>query len=208
METLLGLLMGVALAAACGMRVFIPVLVVAVGSRAGVIHLSPGFDWMASWPAIISFSSAAVLELTAAHWPWLDHALDVIASPCAVVAGTIIAASQMHDVSPAVSWTAGLIAGGGAAGATQAASVTTRGASTVTTAGLLNPVLNALQTMLAGVLSALAVIVPALAGLIVLALLVTILRWWWGRRSRRLAAREFAADGAHDSLTFPARAAA
>ncbi|HKF43029.1 MAG TPA: DUF4126 domain-containing protein, partial [Thermoanaerobaculia bacterium] len=46
----LSLLVGTGLAAACGFRVFVPLLVMSVAARAGHLQLSPGFDWIASGP--------------------------------------------------------------------------------------------------------------------------------------------------------------
>jgi len=185
METVLGLCMGVALAAACGLRVFLPLLATAIAAKAGIVPLSHNFEWMASWPALVGFSVASSLEAGGSLWPWLDHALDVVASPCAIVAGAVLATAQMHDVHPALAWTAGIVAGGGAAGMTQAASVSTRSVSTLTTGGVLNPLLNAGQTVLAGILSILAVVVPvAAAALLLFALTTAVLAWRLGRRKR------------------------
>lgn len=175
METFLALCVGLALSAACGLRVFLPLLAMAIGSRAGLIELGEGFQWLGSWPAVWGFASAALVEVVAYFWPWLDHALDAIATPSAVIAGTIVTASQVHHMDPTLTWALGLIAGGGVAGATQAATVTTRGASTIVTGGVLNPVINGVQSVVSGVLSVLAVVVPvlgALAALILASLLV------------------------------------
>ncbi|MBI1190774.1 MAG: DUF4126 family protein [Tepidisphaera sp.] len=187
MDTALGLCVGVALAAACGFRVFVPLLVMAIGARTGVISLGHGFEFLASWPALLALGVATVVECVASVWPWLDHALDLIATPCAVLAGTLITASQIDHMHPVLMWGTGLVAGGGAAGLTQAATVTTRGASTVTTAGLLNPVINATQTLIATVLSVLAIVVPAVAVACVVGVF-GVAAWWWVRRGARRAA--------------------
>src|SRR6266568_1088731 len=64
-----------------------------------------------------------------------------IASPAAVVAGTLVTASLATDMSPFLKWTLSVIAGGGAAGLVQGATVVMRGASTAGTGGLANPIL-------------------------------------------------------------------
>jgi hypothetical protein len=174
METLLGLCAGVALAASCGFRVFVPLLVLSLGARAGWITPGEHFEWMASWPALSAFGVASIVEVGAYFWPWLDHALDTIASPIAVVAGTLAVASQVDHMHPVLTWLTGVVAGGGAAGITQAATVTTRGASTASTAGLLNPVLSGVQGVVAAVLSVLAVVVPIVAGFLALVLIATV----------------------------------
>lgn len=193
-ETLIGLCVGVGLAASCGLRVFVPLLVVGVASRAGVVELGETFAWMGSWAAIVSFGLATVLEVTAASWPWLDHVLDAAAAPLALVAGAVLMAAQLEHLHPALAWGAGVVAGGGAAGAAQATSTGARGVSTVSTGGLLNPVLNAGQSVLSGVLAVVAVVAPVLAaGAVVLGV------WVVWRVVRRVRARRRARTLGDDS---------
>jgi len=97
METILSLLIGIGLSAACGFRVFVPLLVVSVASHTGHLHLSSGFEWMGSDAALIAFAVATVLEVAAYYIPWLDNLLDTVASPAAVIAGTLVTASLIAD---------------------------------------------------------------------------------------------------------------
>lgn len=183
-ETLLGLCVGIALAAACGLRAFLPLLAVSLGAHADIVPLGESFAFLGSWPATIALATAAVVELAASSVPWVEHILDTIATPAAIVAGAVLVTSQLDHLHPALAWSLGLIAGGGAAGATQAASVTTRAASTATTGGILNPILNTIQSAIAGVVSVLAVVVPVVAAILVLCIGAVIARWWWKRRQR------------------------
>lgn len=187
-DTILGVIIGLGLAAACGFRVFVPLLVLSVAHRAGAVELGSGTAWIGSDAALIALVSATVLEV-AAYWvPWIDHALDAAATPAAVVAGTLAAGSQLADLGPMMQWACALVAGGGIAGAVQATTVVTRAASTVTTAGLANPVISAAESAGSAVLAALAVVAPFVAAAAVFAILGfvgwTLLRW----RSRRASA--------------------
>jgi hypothetical protein len=179
MEHALGILVGVCLAAACGFRVFVPLLVLGLASRAGMVHLSPSLAWVGQWPAITAFGVAAAMEIIAYKVPWLDHALDTLASPAAVVAGTIAAASQIGaigHVDPLLQWSSAIIAGGGAAGLVQATSVSTRAASTIGTGGIANPIISALQSLLSIVTSILAVVAPIVAMLFLAVILFIVVR--------------------------------
>ena len=93
-------MVGVGLSAACGFRVFIPPLVIAIASKAGHITLGADFAWMGTDIALVSFGLAAVLEVGAYYIPWLDNALDAIAAPVAVVAGTLTSAAVLAIVIP------------------------------------------------------------------------------------------------------------
>ena len=53
-ELFLSICLGIGLSAACGFRVFVPLLVVSIASRGGHLHLSPGFEWMGSDAALIA----------------------------------------------------------------------------------------------------------------------------------------------------------
>ena len=128
----------------------------------GHLHPAPGFDWIGSHYATIAFSTAAVVEVLAYYIPWLDHLLDLIASPAAVIAGTIATASMVMDMSPFLKWTLAVIAGGGAAALVQGATVALRTKSSVLTAGLGNPLVASAEWVGAVFTSLLAILVPIL----------------------------------------------
>src|SRR5438128_11948377 len=174
METILSLLIGIGLSAACGFRVFVPLLVVSVASHTGHLHLSPGFEWMGSDAALIAFAVATTLEIAAYYVPWVDNLLDTVASPAAVVAGTLVTASLATDMSPFLKWTLSVIAGGGVAGLVQGATVVTRGASSVGTGGLANPILATAELGGSLITSILSLVTPALAVLVIGALLLLV----------------------------------
>ncbi len=186
METILSLCLGLGLAAACGLRVFIPVLAVGAAARLGYVELGDGFVWLASTPALVTLGVATLLEVAAYHVPWLDHLLDTLASPLAVVAGVLLSASVFVHLDPVARWTLALIAGGGLAASTQATTVAARHLSTLGTGGLINPLLASFEAMGAAGLAVLAIVLPLLALLLVV--LVLLGTWRILRRRRRSAA--------------------
>ncbi len=119
METFLGIAVGIGLSAACGFRVFVPLLVMNLASLVGQLHLSPGFSWIGSYYATVAFGTAPIVEILGYYIAWLDHLLDMVATPAAIIAGTITTASMVTDMSPFLKWTLALIAGGGIAGLVQ-----------------------------------------------------------------------------------------
>jgi hypothetical protein len=144
-------------------------LVMSIASLAGHLTLAPGFQWIGSYPALITFSVATALEIAGYYIPWVDHALDTIATPAAIIAGTVVTASIVTGMSPLLKWTLAIIAGGGAAGLVQGTTVVTRAASTATTGGLANPLFATIELGGAAATSIAALLAPALvATLIVL----------------------------------------
>ncbi|MES2305017.1 MAG: DUF4126 domain-containing protein [Gemmatimonadota bacterium] len=175
-ELLLALGAGLGLAAACGFRVFVPLLVAAVASRSGHLPLSNGFSWLATTPAIVALGCATLLELAAYTFPWVDHALDTVATPAAVVAGILASAAVMVDLPPSLRWAVSIVGGGAAAGLVQGASVLLRLKSTAFTGGLANPLV-ALVEAIGGVgVALLAVLLPLVALIAVVVLLVVVFR--------------------------------
>jgi len=120
---------------------------------------------------LAAFAIATCLEIAGYYIPWVDNLLDTIATPAAIVAGTIVTASVVSGMSPFLKWALAVIAGGGVAGTVQVATGVTRGASTVTTAGIGNPLVATMELGGAMALSVLAIALPVIAGIVVLGLL-------------------------------------
>lgn len=185
-EVLLSLALGIGLAAAVGLRVFIPLLVVALAAYFGKIPLAPALSWLATLPAIVMLAIAATVEVAGYYIPGVDNVLDTIAAPLALVAGTFVVAAPLWDLPPLLKWTAAILAGGGAAGLTHGVTSLLRAKSTVTTGGLANPVLATGELGGSLMLSVLALAVPFLA-LIVLGLLLFAIYRLVRRLTRRAA---------------------
>ncbi len=190
MDAVIGVAVGLGLAAAAGFRVFVPLLAAAVAAKAGVLPLSPGFEWLSGTPALAALGTATVLEVGAYAVPWLDQLLDFVATPAAMAAGMLAAASVVVDLPPLLKWSAVLLAAG-AAGMTQGATVFTRFKSTTLTGGVGNPVVSTLELVSAVVTSALAIFLPILTLVAVILLLVFFTRRVhgviFGRRRARAA---------------------
>jgi hypothetical protein len=170
-QILIGLAVGIGLSAATGLRVFVPLLGVSIAAITGHLPLAHGFQWLGSWPALAAFAAATAVEIAAYYIPWLDHALDIIAAPAAVIAGTLLTVSLLGDASPFLRWTLGIIAGGGVAGIIQAGSMLARGASTAATGGLGNHAVATLEWVGSVVLTVVSLLLPlicVIAGIVLL----------------------------------------
>ena len=186
----LSIVLGIALAAATGFRVFLPILIVSGAANTGHLQLDNSFAWLGTPSALTMLSVAALAEVLAYYVPVIDNLLDTLATPAALVAGTIVSAAVMTDVPPMVKWTAAVIAGGGIAGLTQGLTGMLRAHSTVLTGGLGNSVISTAELGGALLISLLALVAPAAAiALVILFLLVAI------RLLRRLFRRVKSGDG-------------
>jgi hypothetical protein len=180
-ESIIAIAIGIGLAAATGFRVFLPLLVAGAAARWGGLPLADGFQWLSSTGALLALGTASVVEVAAYYIPIVDHALDVVAGPAAVLAGVLASASAMVDIPPGVKWPIAIIGGGGIAGLTKVMSALVRAKSGWITAGFANPLVATGETAGAVVTSIAAIVIPliCLLGLVVLL-------FWMGRRARRL----------------------
>jgi hypothetical protein len=179
-DLLFSVALGIGLAAATGFRVFIPLLVAGLAARAGWVPLTDSFAWLHSTPALVALGTAAVLETLAFYIPGLDHLLDVLAGPLAVIAGVLASASVMVDMPAEVRWPIAVIGGGGIAALTKGTAALIRAKSAALTGGLGNPVVSTAETAGAATVSVLAIVAPALCLVGAIAIVV-----WALRRRRR-----------------------
>ncbi len=176
MEIGLGILLGIGLAASCGFRVFLPMLVTNIASLLGYLKLGPGFEWMGSWVAFACFTAASIIEVGAYYIPWLDNALDTISGPLAMIAGTILTASFLTETSPIIQWVLGIIVGGGTAGIVKVGASAARLTSTATTGGAANAVVATSENILSVVTSIMAFLIPFITAFIVILIIIYLFR--------------------------------
>ena len=138
MEAVMGVLLGIGLGAACGLA------------------------------ALVTLSVATLLEIAAYYIPVIDHTLDVLGAPAAIVAGTILAAGFIGSMDPMLKWGLAAIAGGGAAGIIHG--------GMAATGGLGNSVVTTAETASASIVAVLACVLPVAAVLLAAAAIYFLVR--------------------------------
>jgi hypothetical protein len=118
-DILVEFLLAISLSAASGFRIFVPFLMMSGAAVLGHVDLPSQFDWVETPQALGLFSIALVLEMIGYSIPWFDHILDIVATPIAVLAGTLLTGAIAPDMEPLVKWTLAIAAGGGTAGLTK-----------------------------------------------------------------------------------------
>ncbi len=169
--------LGIGLAAATGLRLFLPFLVASLAAYSGHLPLSGNFAWLGTLPAVILLGVATVVEILAYYIPGVDNLLDALATPAAFVAGTILSAAVITDLPPLVKWAAAIIAGGGIAGLTQSVTAVARAKSTLFTGGLGNPAVATVELGGSLLVSLLALAAPLLTLAAIILVLCFAHRW-------------------------------
>ncbi len=122
-------------------------------------------------------ASRRLAEIFGYYIPGVDNLLDTLATPAALVAGTVISAAVITDLPPMVKWATAIIAGGGVAGLMQSTTALLRAKSTVFTGGIGNPIIATTELGSSLFVSLLALAAPFAALLLVVLFLWLALRF-------------------------------
>jgi uncharacterized membrane protein len=77
-------------------------LIVSGAAYTGHLQLDNSFAWLGTLSALTMLSVAALAEILAYYIPIIDNLLDTLATPAALVAGTVVSAAVMTDVATKV----------------------------------------------------------------------------------------------------------
>src|SRR5688500_15403547 len=166
---LLGTASAFGLAAATGLNSTLPLLIVGLAARFGLLTLMSPYDAVSSDVALIGLGVLALGEIAADKIPGADTIVHIVQGPLTMAAGAILFASQnsmIQDVSPGLAILVGLLTAGGV----HTLRALVRPVVTVATMGLGGPVVSAAEDVGAVGLTLLALIAPfvAIVALVVL----------------------------------------
>jgi len=184
-EIITAVAIGLGLAASCGFRVFVPMLVASIAAKLGLFPAAEGFQWLASWTAIISFGTATVAEILAYYIPFVDNLLDTITTPLAIGGGTLLLTSVLPIDNDFLKWAAGFLFGGGAAATVQGGTVMTRLASSKLTAGTGNAVVATGEHAASFGTSVLSLVMPLIISAFLIVLITYFIFKYGGRIFKR-----------------------
>ncbi len=192
----------IGLGAASGLNAWIPLFCLGLAQRIGLVELSQPFDSLGSTPVLVVLGALLVLDLIGDKIPVIDHVLHAVGVVIAPASGAVVVLAQenlLTHVHPALAALTGMVLGG----TIHAGRSAVRPAVTAGTAGVGNPVVSIVEDVISAMLTALAIIVPVLAFLFVVALVVggvVVFRRWRRRRASRR-------DGASGAPVAPAPSA-
>lgn len=167
-EVVSSLLVGIGLAAATGFRVFIPLLTTALLLFFKIDlplfqDLLQSQSWLGTGPAVLGLTAACIFEVLAYKIPGVDHFLDLIMTPTALMIGTFVTSLFLSDVSdPFLKYGMSFVFGGSAASLVQLSTISARALSSKFTFGFGNPVVALIESFSAIVFTVLAFIAPLL----------------------------------------------
>jgi hypothetical protein len=190
-------IIGSSLAAAAGLNAWMPLFLLGLADRLlPAFALPAGWSWLSSDVALWVVGALLVLEIVADKIPALDSVNDIIQSVIRPAAGGIAfgagAGSQTIAVDDPASFFADgtwvpVVVGVAIALVVHVVKATTRVAANATTGGIAAPVLSTVEDGASFALAASAIVVPVLAGILLLGLIIgaVVLLRRLARRRRR-----------------------
>jgi hypothetical protein len=142
--------------------------------------------FFATTPVLIVVGILYLIEFVADKVPTVDHVWDIIHTLIRPIAGALVAWAAVSDKIPHGAVILAAVIAGGVALGSHATKATVRGASTLTTAGLGNPVLSVIEDAFAFVNALIAIFLPWLV--IVTLIIATLFFVVVYRRLRRVPA--------------------
>ena len=179
---LLAVAAGIAIAAACGLRAFLPLLALGLAARIGIVTLDSRAAWLANNHALIALAVATVVEIAADKIPVVDHALDAVSTLIRPAAAWFGASALFHGWPSPWGPLLALIPAALALGV-HAMKAKVRLGTTAATLGHGNPIVSTAEDVSALGVTLLAILAPIIALVVILILIAWLLR----RRPRRRA---------------------
>jgi uncharacterized membrane protein len=185
-------LTGMGLSAAAGLNAYIPFLIVAlVAKYTDLVVLPSSYTWMESWWAIGIGAVLLLTEVVVDKVPAVDSVNDVVQTFIRPSMGGVLAAATSGAAALDHSdWMArhqwvGVVLGVVVAGLVHTGKTTARPAANVATFGMGAPVLSTVEDGVSVGLSLIALFVPLLVVVALLAVVGAFGWLWWGIRTRR-----------------------
>ncbi len=184
---------GFGLATAAGLNAYIPLLMLGLlGRFTNVIHLPAGWSWLENGWVIGIVAVLLLVEIVADKVPALDSVNDTVQTFIRPTSGGIVFGSGTAAQTAAVTdpvefartgqWVPVAI-GVVTALVVHLTKTAVRPAANVATAGVAAPVLSTIEDFTSMSLSVIAILIPALVAIVLIALIGS--AWWLLRRRRR-----------------------
>lgn len=189
MDIVAALFSALGLSASAGLNAYIPLFVMGLVNRfTGLIELSAPYDIVSNWWVLGTLVVLIVIEVFADNAPVVNHVNDLIQTFIRPSAGALAFAASTDGIqmNPVLAVVIGLFVAG-SVHTTKA--VVVRPAVTATTGGLANPPVSIAEDVISASISFLALAIPILIGVLILAFGYPIVRWVVRLRRRKAGIR-------------------
>ena len=187
------LLGAIGLGASSGLNAWIPLLGLGLAQRFGVVELSGRYEQLGANWALAILGVLFLIDLIGDKIVVIDHVLHAFGLVVAPASGAIVFSAQAELLSgshPVLAALAGIVLGGTMhAGRSALRPVVSAG-----TGGVGNPVVSLIEDLMAVVMVFLAILVPVISFIVLIALVFFSVRWIRKRRQRKAVRAAIVAD--------------
>src|SRR5690625_1778287 len=136
------LLMGIGISASTGYKSFIPLLIISISSRFGMIELANYSEWLSSTLFICIILLLSLFEIFSTSIPVIGRVFDIIGIPITLVCGYIAITSLTGHLVESVilKYLIGIVLGSGSAAVVKALTIIKNTLSDTVTLGVSGPV--------------------------------------------------------------------
>jgi hypothetical protein len=181
---MLGLFAAFGLAAASGLNAYLPLFIVGLLARfTDLVVLKSPWSSLTHPAVLVLIAVLLLIEMTVDKIPAVDSVNDVIQTVIRPAAGAILFAASNNVIS-GISPVLGMICGILIAGGVHTAKALARPAVTAGTLGIANPAVSLAEDAVSGVTTMVAVVAPALLGILFLGGIWLVLRRCRSRKAR------------------------
>ena len=176
------------LAGATGLNATLPLLIVSLLARLGLVHLAPPYDALASDIAFWALLVLAIVEFGMDKVPALDSVGHAVMLPLSIAAGAILFASEtgtVTSIDPGLSVVVSLLAGGAVSGTVHVVRAAVR---PVLNLAFLGPPVSLAEDAVSAALALAATLLPILVPFLLALLVLGAILLWERRRTVRPAA--------------------
>ena len=176
------------LAGATGLNATLPLFIVSLLARLGLVHLAPPYDALASDIAFWALLVLAIVEFAMDKVPALDSVGHAVMLPLSIAAGAILFASEtgtVTSIDPGLSVVVSLLAGGAVSGTVHVVRAAVR---PVLNLAFLGPPVSLAEDAVSAALALAATLLPILVPFLLALLVLGAILLWERRRASRPAA--------------------
>ena len=174
LDILLQVAMAITLAAATGLRAFLPIFLLSLAAHFFHLPLIPQLQFLADERAVVVFGLATLIEILGDKIPAVDHFLDTVQSFIKPFLGVLASAAVLSKVDPLLALVIAIALTGTFTVPTHVIKGGSRLISSTTTGGIANPLLSLGEDLLTIALVIMGIFLPLLAiGLIGVLAIIT-----------------------------------
>lgn len=162
-----GILMGMGVSSSIGYKPFIPLIIVGISSKLGIIELANQNHWISSTLFIFIMIAFTILDMVGTSIPFVGRLFEVASIPITLIGGylvTTLLSEDMFTKETILKPIVGILFGSGSAGLVKVSTIIQNALTDTVTMGVSSVINSIKDSIKSFFISILAILAPILAG--------------------------------------------